>query len=102
VEEHVGRDENGSVMTVDPQFFASGAQVVQPLQWPHLHSQLPIRVATNSSCETLRKSVIGKTELENGLEPAVFALAGQLAICRSGHRSASDLDQSGLDGCPEF
>src|SRR3974390_3192488 len=53
---------NGSVFTVEPQLRQGGRRWFRPLWWPHLHSQLPMANSTKSSCDTLRKSVIGNTD----------------------------------------
>src|SRR5215813_7129853 len=52
----------GSVITVEPQFLQVVRRWWRPLRCPHLHSQLPMEKSTNSNCDTLRKSVIGKTD----------------------------------------
>src|SRR6202012_5074297 len=48
----------------------------------HLHSQLPIEKSTKSSCEILRKSVIGKTEVKTDCSPLSSRSWGSLSICR--------------------
>src|ERR1051326_409721 len=53
---------NGSVITVLPQLRQGGRRGWSPFRWPHLHSQLPMAKSTKASSDTLRKSVMGKTD----------------------------------------
>src|SRR3954447_228278 len=71
---------NGSVMTVEPQFLHVVRRWCRPFKWPHLHSQLPMAKSTNSSCETLRKSVMGKTDWNTDCRPASSRSLGSLSI----------------------
>src|SRR5205807_5300579 len=73
---------NGSVMTVEPQFLHVVRKWCRPFRWPHLHSQLPMAKSTNSSCETLRKSVIGNTDWNTDWSPVSSRSLGSLSICR--------------------
>ena len=47
-----------------------------------MHSQLPIEKSTKSSCEMLRKSVIGKTEVNTECRPLSSRSLGSLSIWR--------------------
>src|SRR6266849_11004943 len=61
---------NGSVVMVKPQFLQVDRRWCRPFKWPHLHSQLPMAKSTNSSCDTLRKSEMGKTDWKTACKPA--------------------------------
>src|SRR5271165_5586651 len=73
---------NGSVRTVEPQLRQVVRRWFSPFRWPHLHSQLPIANSTKSSCDTLRKSVIGNTDWNTACKPESSRSLGSESICR--------------------
>src|SRR5215831_1350253 len=72
----------GSVITVLPQLRQVVRRWCSPLRCPHLHSQLPMEKSTKASSETLRKSVIGKTDWKTDCRPLSSRSLGSLSICR--------------------
>src|SRR6185312_3797320 len=71
---------NGSVITMLPQFTQAVRRWCRPFRCPHLHSQLPMAKSTKSSCEILRKSVIGNTEVKTDWSPLSSRSEGSLSI----------------------